>query len=391
MIYTPEHLALMESTRRFVAEEIDPQVDAWEEAERFPSREVFRKAAKLGLLGITKPVEFGGSGLDFSWSVAAGEALGTMKAQGVGMALAVQSDMATPALAEFGSDALRREYLAPAIAGEVVVSIGVSEAGAGSDVASIRTTARTDGDDYVITGGKMWITNGMEADWVCLLANTGGGDAHRNKSLIVLPLRDTPGGKDRPGVSRRKIRKFGMWCSDTAQLFLDEVRVPRRNRIGEEGKGFTYQMRQFQEERLNAAARRLAIGQMLDHVADYLRTREAFGKPLIENQFIQFKLADLKTEIEALRALTYRATELYVAGEDVTELASMAKLKSGRLSREVADWCMRFMGGMGYTWENLISRAYRDFRLGSIGGGADEVMLQIIARRMGLDRRGKRG
>jgi citronellyl-CoA dehydrogenase len=390
MIYTPAHLALMDSTRRFVAEEIDPFVDAWEEAERFPSREVFRKAAKLGLFGITKPVAFGGSGLDFSWSVAAGEALGSMKAQGVGMALAVQSDMATPALAEFGGDELRREYLAPAIAGEVVVSIGVSEAAAGSDVASIRTTARADGDDYVISGGKMWITNGMEADWVCLLANTGGGDPHRNKSLIVLPLRETPGGRDRPGVTRRKIRKFGMWCSDTAQLFLDEVRVPRRNRIGEEGKGFAYQMRQFQEERLNAAARRLAIGGMLDHVADYLRTREAFGKPLLDNQFVQFKLAELKTEIEALRALTYRATELYVAGEDVTELASMAKLKAGRVSREVADWCMQFMGGMGYTWENWISRAYRDFRLGSIGGGADEVMLQIIARRMGLDARARR-
>ncbi|MFN3449063.1 MAG: acyl-CoA dehydrogenase family protein [Roseococcus sp.] len=391
MMLTPEHRALMESVRRFVAEEIDPFVDEWEEAERFPSRELFRKAGRLGLFGLTKPVEYGGQGLDFSYSVAAGEALGAMKAQGVGMALSVQSDMATPALAEFGSDALRAEYLAPAIAGEVVVAIGVSEAGAGSDVASIRTVARRDGEDYVISGGKMWITNGMEADWVCLLANTGGDDPHRNKSLIVLPLRERPGGPDRPGVTRRKIRKFGMWCSDTAQLFLDEVRVPCRNRIGEEGRGFAYQMRQFQEERLNAAARRLAIGGLIEHVADYLRTREAFGRPLLDNQFIQFKLAELKTEVEALRALTWRATELYVAGEDVTELASMAKLKAGRVSREVADWCMQFMGGMGYTWENWISRAYRDFRLGSIGGGADEVMLQIIARRMGLDaRKGRR-
>jgi citronellyl-CoA dehydrogenase len=388
MPYTEDHHRLMATVRRFVAEEIDPYVDGWEEAERFPSRALFRRAGALGLLGITKPVAFGGGGLDFSYSVAAGEALGAMKAQGVGMALAVQSDMATPALAEFGSDELRREYLAPAIAGEVVVAIGVSEAGAGSDVASIRTRARSDGDDYVIDGGKMWITNGLEADWVCLLANTGEGTGHRNKSLIVLPLRETPGGPDRPGVTRQKIRKFGMWCSDTAQLFLDGVRVPKRNRIGEEGMGFTYQMRQFQEERLNAAARRLALGGLIEHVAGYLRQREAFGKPLLDNQFIQFKLAELKTEIEALRALVYRTTELYVAGEDVTELASMCKLKAGRLSREVADWCMQFMGGQGYTWENWISRAFRDFRLGSIGGGADEVMLSIIARRMGLD--GKR-
>ncbi|MFC7543811.1 acyl-CoA dehydrogenase family protein [Siccirubricoccus deserti] len=152
--------------------------------------------------------------------------------------------------------------------------------------------------------------------------------------------------------------------------------------------GFTYQMRQFQEERLNAAARRLAMTGLIEHVADYLRQRPAFGRPLLDNQFIQFKLAELKTEIEALRALVYRTTELYVAGEDVTELASMCKLKAGRLSREVADWCMQFMGGQGYAWECWVSRAFRDFRLGSIGGGADEVMLSIIARRMGLD--GKR-
>ncbi len=387
MLYGEAHHALMETARRFVAEEINPYVDAWEEAEQLPSRALFRKAGRLGLLGITKPEAFGGSGLDFSYSVAAGEGLGTVQAQGVGMALAVQSDMATPALAQFGSDELRREYLAPAIAGEVVVSIGVSETGAGSDVASIKTRAISDGDDYVISGGKMWITNGMQADWVCLLANTGEGNAHRNKSLIILPLRDTPGGRDRPGVTRRKIRKFGMWCSDTAQLFFDEVRVPKRNRIGDEGKGFTYQMQQFQEERLNAAARRLALGGLIDYTAAYLRDRIAFGKPLLDNQAIQFKLAELKTEIEALRGLVYLATERYIGGEDVTELASMAKLKAGRLSREVADWCMQFMGGMGYTWENWISRAYRDFRLGSIGGGADEIMLSIIARRMGLDGR----
>lgn len=387
MIYSEGHRALMETARRFVAEEIDPYVEAWEAAERFPSRELFRKAGRLGLFGITKPEAYGGAGLDFTWSVAAGEALGAMKAQGPGMAMAVQSDMATPALAEFGSDALRREYLAPAIAGEVVVAIGVSEAGAGSDVASIRTQARPDGGDYVITGSKMWITNGMEADWICLLANTSDGPPHRNKSLIVVPLRERPGGPDRPGVERRKIRKLGMWSSDTAQIFLDGVRVPKANRIGEEGMGFTYQMRQFQEERLNAAARRLALGALLEEVAAYLRQREAFGKPLLENQFIQFKLAELKTEIEALRALTYRAAELYVAGEDVTELASMAKLKAGRLGREVADWCIQFMGGMGYAWESWASRAWRDLRLGSIGGGADEVMLGVIAKRMGLSAR----
>jgi citronellyl-CoA dehydrogenase len=382
MLYTADHLRMMDTVRRFVAEEIDPHADKWEAAECFPAHELFKKLGALGLLGVTKPEKFGGLALDFSYSVAVGEALGHMKAQGVGMAIGVQCDMATPALAAFGSDDLRQEFLAPAIAGDMVASIGVSETGAGSDVASIKTKARKDGDDYVISGSKMWITNALQADWVCLLCNTSEGGPHKNKSLVVVPLKEN--GKRRSGVEMQKIKKFGMWCSDTAQIFFDDVRVPQRNRIGEEGMGFIYQMRQFQEERLNAAARRLAISGLIDQTADYLRERKAFGKPLLDNQFIQFKLAELKTEVEALRALTYMATQAYIEGKEVTELASMAKLKAGRLSRDVADWCMQFHGGMGYTWDSPISRAYRDFRLGSIGGGADEIMLQVIAKQMGL-------
>lgn len=386
MLYTEDHRNIMDSIRRFVAAEIDPHVDEWEAAEIFPAHELFRKMGALGFLGITKPVEYGGLGLDFSYAIAAAEALGYARAQGIGMGVGVQTDMATPALTAFGSDALKREFLAPAIAGEVVCSIGVSEAGAGSDVASLKTRARRDGDDYVISGSKMWITNGTQADWICLLCNTSDGPAHKNKSLIVVPLKQD--GKRTQGVEVQKIRKFGMWCSDTAQIFFDEVRVPVRHRIGEEGMGFIYQMKQFQEERLNGAARRLACTALIEETADYLRQRIAFGKPLLDNQFIQFKLAELKTEMEALRALVYLATQTYVRGGEVTELASMAKLKAGRLSREVADWCMQFQGGMGYTWDNHASRAYRDFRLGSIGGGADEVMLQVIAKQMGLMSRG---
>ncbi|MDF3881778.1 acyl-CoA dehydrogenase family protein [Cupriavidus basilensis] len=382
MLYTEDHHNIMASIRRFVAAEINPHVDEWEAAEIFPAHTLFRKMGELGFLGITKPVEYGGLGLDFSYAVAAAEALGYVHAQGVGMAVGVQTDMATPALTAFGSDELKREFLAPAIAGEAVAAIGVSEAGAGSDVASLKTRARRDGDDYVISGSKMWITNGTQADWICLLCNTSDGPVHKNKSLIIVPLKQ--GGKRTPGVEVQKIRKFGMWCSDTAQIFFDEVRVPARYRIGEEGMGFIYQMKQFQEERLNGAARRLACNALIEETADYLRQRIAFGKPLLDNQFIQFKLAELKTEMEALRALVYMATKTYIDGGDVVELASMAKLKAGRLSREVADWCMQFQGGMGYTWDNHASRAYRDFRLGSIGGGADEVMLTVIAKQMGL-------
>lgn len=382
MLYTAEHHELMVSVRRFVSNEIDPFVDEWEANEIFPAHELFKKMGQLGLLGISKPEAYGGLGLDFSYALAAAEAIGHAKAQGVSMGIGVQTNMATPALAAFGSDELRQEFLAPAIAGDVVCSIGVSEQGAGSDVSSLKTTARRDGDDYIINGSKMWITNGTQADWICLLANTSEGSPHKNKSLIIVPLKSQ--GQRVKGVSVQKIKKFGMWSSDTAQIFFDDVRVPIRHRIGEEGMGFIYQMKQFQEERLDGAARRLASMELIQETADYLRHRVAFGRPLLDNQFIQYKLAELKTEIEALRSLVYRAAAAYVQGEDVIELASMAKLKAGRLGREVADWCMQFQGGMGYTWENRVSRAYRDYRLGSIGGGADEVMMMVIARKMGL-------
>lgn len=382
MLYSADHISMMDTVRRFVTEEINPYADEWEAAETFPAHDLFKKMGKLGLLGVNKPVEYGGLGLDFSYALAIAEALGYAHSQGIGMAIGVQTDMATPALAIHGSDALRREFLAPAIAGDMVVSIGVSEAGAGSDVASLKTFARRDAGDYVISGSKMWITNGTQSDWVCMLCNTSDGPTHKNKSLIIVPLRE---GNNRPkGVSIQKIKKFGMWSSDTAQIFLDDVRVPVSNRIGEEGMGFIYQMQQFQEERLNGAARRLAAIDLIEHTAEYLRSRTAFGQPLLQNQFIQYKLAELKTELEALRGLTYMATQTYIAGGDVTELASMAKLKAGRLSREIADWCMQFQGGMGYTWDNRASRAYRDYRLGSIGGGADEVMMMVIAKKMGL-------
>jgi len=294
------------------------------------------------------------------------------------MAIGLQTDMATPALARHGSDEVRREFLAPSISGEYVACLGVSEVGGGSDVAAIRTTARKDGGDYVINGGKMWTTSGTQADWMCLLANTSEGAPHRNKTLICVPM------KTKGVTVAKKIRKIGMMASDTAQIHLDDVRVPQRFRIGEEGFGFTYQMEQFQEERLWAAASSLeSLARNIGDTVEYARERRLFGAALLERQAVHFRLAELKTEVECLRALTYRAVERYVAGEDVTELAAMAKLKAGRLSREVPDACLQFWGGMGFTWDNPLSRAYRDGRLASIGGGADEVMLGIICKFMG--------
>ena len=374
MQFTAEHRQIDDTVTRFVEKEINPHVSAWEAAEEFPSHALFKKLGDLGLLGLKYPEEYGGAGLDFSYSMVMAEALGACACGGVPMAIGVHTDMATPALARFGSDDLRREFLAPSIAGDLVSCLGVSEPGGGSDVAAIKTTARKDGGDYVINGTKMWITNGLKADWCCLLANTGDGPAHKNKSLIVVPM-------DAPGITKQKIRKIGMMSSDTAQLFFDDVRVPRRHLIGQEGLGFTFQMLQFQEERLWGAASSLrGLDRLIDLTIAYTRERKAFGKSLLDNQVIHFRLAELRTEVEALRALTYRAVEMYVAGKDVTRLASMAKLKCGRLGREVADACLQYWGGMGYTWDNPVSQAYRDGRLVSIGGGADEVMLGIICK-----------
>ena len=374
MQFTAEHRQIAETVKRFVENEINPFADEWEQAGHFPAHELFKKMGNLGLLGIKYDTAYGGMGLDFSYAMVASEALGVANCGGVPLAIGVQTDMCTPALHRFGSDELKKQYLAPSIAGDLVGCIGVSEVGGGSDVAALKTTAKSDGDDYVINGSKMWITNGLQADWCCLLANTSEGKVHENKSLIIVPM-------DAKGIERQKIDKLGMRASDTAQLFFDNVRVPKRNLIGIEGTGFMMQMLQFQEERLYGAANSLLMmDRLIDLTIGYCKERHTFGKPLIDNQVVHFRLAELRTEVEMLRSLTYRAVEEYGAGQDVTRLASMAKLKCGRLIREVADSCLQYWGGMGFTWDNPVARAYRDGRLVSIGGGADEIMLGIIAK-----------
>jgi citronellyl-CoA dehydrogenase len=390
MQWTHEHQEIQKTLKRFIDAEINPHVDEWEAAEIFPAHEVFKKMGKLGLLGLTKPEAHGGSGLDYSYSLAMAEGLGHIECGGIPMAIGVQTDMCTPALARFGSEELKREFLAPAIAGDMVGCIGVSEPSAGSDVSGVKSRARKDGDDYVITGQKMWITNSLQADWMCMLVNTGEGPVHKNKSLVMVPLREN--GKLRKGIEvAKKIKKIGMNSSDTGLLYFDEVRVPQRNRIGAEGQGFIYQMQQFQEERLWAAASCLqSLTNCIGWTVEWAQERKMFGSTLADQQWVQYKLAEMKTDLESLRSLTYRACELYVDGQDVLELASMAKLQAGRLNRTIPDGCLQFWGGMGYTWENKVSRMFRDGRLGSIGGGADEVMLGIIAKTMGVAKRAQR-
>ena len=385
MQLTEQHEELRRSIRRFIEAELNPHCDEWEAAEIFPAREVFRKMGALGLLGINKPEEFGGLGLDYSYAAVAAEEFARIRSGGISMAIGVQTDMATPALARFGSDELRAEFLAPSITGDKVACIGVSEPHAGSDVAQIRSRAVADGDDYVINGSKMWITNGTQADWMCMLVNTSDDHMHRNKSLICVPLKDENGKRAKGVTVARKLKKMGMHASDTAELFFDDVRVPKRNLIGEPGMGFVYQMLQFQEERLYAAVSSLGgLDLTIQETIDYTRERKAFGKSILDNQVVHFRIIELMTEVEALRALTWNAVQTHVEGGDCTVLASMAKLKAARLSREVSDSCLQFWGGMGYMDETMVSRRFRDGRLTSIGGGADEVMIGIIAKFKGL-------
>lgn len=377
MRWTHEHLEIKRTTKRIVDEHINPFVDDWEADGPFPAHKVMKVLGDAGLLGISRPETYGGLGLDYSYEIASVEELGHVQAYGITSAIGIQSTMSTPALAKYGSDTLRQDWLAPTIAGDIVACLGVSEEGSGSDVANVKTYARRDGGDYVINGSKMWTTNGMQADWMCMLVNTDQDNGpHRNKSLIVVPL-------DAPGVTRHELKKLGLHSSDTTQSFFDDVRVPARNLIGEENQGFRYQMEQFQEERLYVVAR--SIGLMEDAIADtleYVGQRKAFGKPILDNQFVQFRLAEMQTEIEALRALLHAAVEAYVDGEDVTTLASMAKYKMGRLAEWIPGECLRFWGGQGFMAENRISRTYRDMKLAAIGGGANEIMLQVIAKRM---------
>ena len=320
MLFTQEHEEMRRTMRQFIEKEINPNVEAWEAEGAFPTHALFKKMGDLGLLGVTKPTEYGGLGLDYSYGLVVAEELGHCNCGGVPLSIGVQTDMATPALARFGSDELRHAYLAPAIAGDMVASIAVSEPHAGSDVAAIKTTARKDGDDYVINGTKMWITNSPTADWFCLLANTSDGKPHMNKSMIIVP-------KDAGGITVDKpLNKLGMRSSQTAQVFFDEVRVPQRNLIGQEGMGFMMQMMQFQEERLWGAASGLrGYDNLIRATIEYTRDRQVFGMPLIDNQSVHFRLAELQTEVELLRSLVYRACEEYVNGGNVLQLASMAR------------------------------------------------------------------
>jgi citronellyl-CoA dehydrogenase len=373
--FTAEHEALRASVRDLVEREINPHVDEWERAGRFPAHELFPVLAKIGLLGLEYDPVYGGEGADHSFTVVAGEELGRIDCGGVPMGIAVQMAMATPSLHRYGRHELKERFLAPAIRGEMVCSIAVTEPDAGSDVAALRTRAVPDGSDWVINGSKLYITNGAQADWICLLARTSGEGGYRGMSQIVVET-------DRPGFRvARTLDKLGNRSSDTAELSFADVRVPVSNTIGEIGHGFQQQMQQFQAERMIAAY--LQVGAMqkaLHRTREYLARRRVFGRPLLANDHVAYRLAELSAQLDLVRHYNYACADAYLRGEDTKRFATIAKLAVGRLAREIADTCLQFHGGLGYMEETWTARFYRDSRLIGIGGGADEVMLSVLAR-----------
>lgn len=376
--FREEHEIYRRSVTQFLEKEIAPHAAEWEKAEEFP-RWVFQRCGELGFLGAHFPEDCGGSGGDWWYSAVWGESLVKARSAGVAMALMVQSDMATPIIAELGTREQKDEFLAPALRGEKIAALGVSEPNAGSDVANIRTTARRVGGDYVINGAKCWITNGTRADFITLAVRTGPeGSGFGGVSLVLFPT-DVPGFK-----VTRKIKKIGNHASDTAELSFEDCKIPARYLLGQENHGFYYIMMNFQGERLIAAVSAVAGAQQcLDETIKYCTDRTAFGRPILKFQVWRHTFAELATELEAARWLSYRAVDLFNRKEDAVKEITMAKLKAGELACHIADRCLQAHGGYGYAEEFPISRYWRDVRLITIGGGTSEIMKEILSKRFG--------
>jgi citronellyl-CoA dehydrogenase len=372
-IFGEEHEALRESMVAWVNAELAPHADEWEET-GFPDW-VFRRAGELGFLGLCFPPEHGGQGGDYFYALVRADALSHASCGGLCLGLSVQTDMVLPPINEFGTDEQKERYLVPGIAGERIACLGISEPGAGSDVASIRTRAVRDGDTWVLNGSKTFITNGSRADFMLLVAKTDPDAGHSGISLFLLDM-------DSPGVTvSSTLKKMGMHASDTAEIALEDVVVPASNMLGEEGRGFYQISWQLQGERLVGAIMAVAGAERaFERTLEYARSREAFGSPIGKFQAIRHKFAAMATKIEAARQLTYSTAWRVQEGEYAVRETTMAKLFATQMACEVADDCIQIHGGYGYIQEYGVERAYRDMRLYRIGGGTDEIMLEIIGR-----------
>lgn len=379
LYFTKEHDQIRKAVKDFVKKEINPYVDEWEEKGIAPLKDLFKKMGDLGFLGIRYDPKWGGEGLDYWYELVFLEEIGHIECGAIPMAIAVQTNMATPAIDQFGSDYLKETYLTPAIAGDMVAAIAVTEPDAGSDVAALKTVAKKEGDYYILNGSKTYITNGTQADFLTLLARTSDEPGYHSFSLFVVPT-------DLPGFNiSKKLDKMGMRSSDTAELFFDNMKIPAQNLIGEEGEGFIYQMQQFQHERFSALPMTyINLRNCIDMTLEHLRNRIVFGKPLIAKQVLRHRLAQWLTEIESLKQLSYHIVRMKSAGQDATKEISMAKLLAGQLSSKVTDGCLQMFGGLGFMNEMKISRHFRDSRLIAIGGGANEVMCEIISKMEGF-------
>jgi citronellyl-CoA dehydrogenase len=377
-LFTDDHEELRRSLRTFVEKELAPHADEWEAEGNFPDW-VFRRMGELGFLGLHFDPADGGQGGDYLTMLVLSEEMARCGSGGVSMAISVQCEYVTPPIAKFGTEAHKVTYLRPAIKGERIGALGITEPDAGSDVAGIRTSAVRDGDEYVVNGRKTYITNGVRADFLLLVAKTDPTQRHTGISLFLVDT-DTPGFH-----VEKRLSKVGMHSSDTAELRFEDMRVPAANLLGEEGKGFHHIMWELQGERLSAAAGACAGAQLcIERTMEYIRERTAFGQRLADFQAVRHKLAECQTMVDAARALTYETAWRVQLGEYPVKEITEAKLLATRVHFDVADACLQLHGGLGYMMEHWVQRSWRDSRLARIGAGADEVMLDYIAKGMGL-------
>ena len=379
--FSDEHEMLRRTLRAFVDKEVTPHVGAWEDAGQIP-RSFWRRLGELGFLGLEFPAEYGGGGSDFLASVVLGEEMARCRSGGVAFSVLVHTDMSSPWLTRYGTEAQKRAYLPGIIRGETVCALGITEPGTGSDMAALTTRAVRSGTHYVLTGSKIFITNGVYGDLYFVAARTGPGTAERRHDGISMFLVE----RGRPGFTvSRKLDKMGMRASDTAELVFHECPVPVDNLLGVEGRGFQQLAAGLQRERIMAAVLALAgAGQALDDTVTYLGQRTAFGEPLAVRQALRHRVADMATELEAARRLVYHAAELYAGGEECVTEVSMAKLFATEVANRVAYQAVQLHGGYGYMREFPVERFFRDVRLWTIASGTSEVMREIIARRLPL-------
>src|SRR5499427_1549927 len=377
MHFTAAHEELRLQIRRCMEKEVAPHLEEWEET-LFPNS-IIKRFGDLGFLGLRYPPEYGGQGGDYFSAVVLSEEMARVHCGGLGMAIAVQTEMATPPVARFGSEEQKRRFLVPAIAGDAIAAIAMTEPDAGSDLAGMRTTARRAGNEYVINGRKTFITNGRRCQWCLLVTKTDTGAGHKGFSLFLVPS-DTPGFH-----VARTLKKLGMHSSDTAELVFEDCRVPADCRLGDEGSGWTELMWELQGERLIAACGQVAGARAtFEYAMQYARDRIAFGRPIAEFQVVKHRLVDMANRIAAVQALVYDTCQKWDRGEYVVREISQSKLLASQLAVRVADEAIQILGGHGYMAEFPVERAWRDARLSRIGAGTDEIMKEIIAKSFGL-------